>query len=313
VEISITVKINEDLDKYNTSSGYYNDICYKTTSEFGTDISLRDRKNEFVTNNMSLCEENCDLIGYNYTTEKAKCSCDIKSNIPGNYDFKFNKNDFFKSFIDINNIANLSVLKCYRTVLKIKSLIKNYGFFIISSILLLYFVTFFIFWLLSFKKMKKDINKMLTILNRIEGEKEIKLENKIKSNKKKTLKIKVKKKKNKQNIIQKNEANINFDKLVLSGKKTEIKGINYFNQITQNVDDNTINKMNKNIVEIMILNDDYYKALLEQKDFELNSLDYEEALKLDHRDCFQYYLSFIKNNHPIIFSFAPYKDYNSRI
>ena len=95
VEISIKVKINEDIDKYNASSGYYNDICYKTISESGTDISLNDRRNEFVNNNLTLCEENCELIEYNYNKEKAKCSCDIKSNIPDNYDFKFNKNDFF--------------------------------------------------------------------------------------------------------------------------------------------------------------------------------------------------------------------------
>ena len=95
IEISISVKINDTLDKYNSSSDYYNDICSKTTSESGTDISLKDRRNEFVDNNMSLCEENCDLIGYNKSTEKAKCSCDIKLNIPENYDIKFNKKDFF--------------------------------------------------------------------------------------------------------------------------------------------------------------------------------------------------------------------------
>ena len=50
---------------------------------------------------------------------------------------------------------------------------------------------------------------MFTILNRIEGKKKIKHENNIiKTNKRKTIKIKIKKKKNKQNIIQKNEANI---------------------------------------------------------------------------------------------------------
>ena len=70
IEISIAVKINDVLDKYNSSSDYYSDICYKTTSASGTDISLLDRKNEFVNNNMSLCEENCDLIGYDYNKEK---------------------------------------------------------------------------------------------------------------------------------------------------------------------------------------------------------------------------------------------------
>ena len=90
------------MDKYNSSSDYYNDICSKTTSESGTDISLIDRRNEFVDNNMSLCEENCELIDYDYTKEKAKCSCDVKLSIPSNYDIKFNKKDFLKSFIDIS-------------------------------------------------------------------------------------------------------------------------------------------------------------------------------------------------------------------
>ena len=33
IEISIAVKINGTLDKFNSSSDYYNDICSKTTSE----------------------------------------------------------------------------------------------------------------------------------------------------------------------------------------------------------------------------------------------------------------------------------------
>jgi len=86
IEISIAVEINDTLDKYDSKSKYYNDICYKTTSESGTDIILEDRRNEFVDNNMSLCEENCELINYNYLTKKVMCSCDVKSEIPDNYD-----------------------------------------------------------------------------------------------------------------------------------------------------------------------------------------------------------------------------------
>ena len=71
IDFSIYVKIDGKLDKYNSSSDYYNNICSKTTSESGTDISLNDRRNEFVNNNISLCEENCELIEYNYIKEKA--------------------------------------------------------------------------------------------------------------------------------------------------------------------------------------------------------------------------------------------------
>ena len=155
IEISIAVKINESLDRYNSSSDYYNNICFRSTSSFGTDISLKDRRNQFVENNMSLCEENCELIDYNYTTEKAKCSCEIKLNISSYDNAKFNKNDFFKNFIDLKNIANFAILKCYNIILEIKDLIRNYGFLIISSIVSLYFITLFIFIFKSFDKLKK--------------------------------------------------------------------------------------------------------------------------------------------------------------
>ena len=112
IDISIPVKLDDNIDKYNPKSDYYNDICYKTTSESGTDISLKDRKNEFVENNMTLCEENCNFVNYNPNIEKVKCSCEIKTNISPNYDFKFNKNEFFKSFTDIKNIANINIIKC---------------------------------------------------------------------------------------------------------------------------------------------------------------------------------------------------------
>ena len=196
IEISISVKINDNIDKYNANSGYYNDICYQTTSDNGTDIPLKERRNDFINNNMTLCEENCELIGYDNTKQKAKCSCGIKLSIPENYDIKFNKKDFFNSFIDVKNIANLNILKCFKTVLKITSLTKNYGFFIFSIFLILYFITLFIFWNSSYNKIKKYINKMIYIFNRIEGNKEIKRETFInRPIKTKKIKVKIKRKK----------------------------------------------------------------------------------------------------------------------
>ena len=154
IEILIPVKINDNIDKYNPKSSYYNDICYKTTSESGTDISLKDRKNEFVEK-YNLCQENCEFIGYNYTTEKVKCSCDVKENINPNNDFKLK--EIGKIFADMKYTANINILKCYKTVLKIKNLIYNYGLYIMSVIMLLLFISKIIFWLKSYKKTKKDL------------------------------------------------------------------------------------------------------------------------------------------------------------
>ena len=52
---------------------------------------------------------------------------------------------------------------------------------------------------------------------------------------------------------------------------------------------------------------------MEYKDYELNSLDYKKALKKDKRTFWQYYISLLKINHLIIFSFIINKDYNARI
>ena len=49
IDILLPMKVDyEDIDKLNTSSGYFNDICYTSTSDSGTDISLSDRKNDFI-------------------------------------------------------------------------------------------------------------------------------------------------------------------------------------------------------------------------------------------------------------------------
>ena len=106
VDVSIPVAIDEDLDKLNPSSAYYNDICYTSTSENGTDISLSDRKKEFVDNNMTLCEEICDFIKYDFETGKAICSCKMKNNIVSSSEATIDKSKFFSGFTDLNNIIN---------------------------------------------------------------------------------------------------------------------------------------------------------------------------------------------------------------
>ena len=55
------------------------------------------------------------------------------------------------------------------------------------------------------------------------------------------------------------------------------------------------------------------KKILKLKDFELSSLNYQEALKKDHRNFCQYYCNLLKYNHPLSFSFASYNDYNIQI
>ena len=116
---------------------------------------------------MTLCEEKCELIDYNYNIEKVKCSCEIKTKISANN--KFNKKEFYKSFTDIKNIANIDILKCYKVAFNINNLKSNYGFYIMISIMILFFLTIFIFRFISYKKLKMNLLNMSKQLNGIES------------------------------------------------------------------------------------------------------------------------------------------------
>ena len=129
VKIDIPFNLTDDLEKYNSSSPYYNDICYVADSEDGTDISLSDRKQDYVNKNMSICEEGCDFISYNMETQKAVCSCGIKTDIPFLDNVKIDKSLLMDSFTDISNIANTKMMTCYNTVFQKKNNFEKYVLF----------------------------------------------------------------------------------------------------------------------------------------------------------------------------------------
>ena len=75
--------------------------------------------------------------------------------------------------------------------------------------------------------------------------------------------------------------------------------------------------------KFLILNKDKNKVTTPKKaiinkysyynDEELNSLNYDEAIKIDKRGYFQYYISLIKKKQLLFFTFVSKKDYNLRI
>ena len=94
IDLYIPVNLTEDLDKYNSSSGYYNDICYSSSSDTGTDIILSDRKNEFIENNKTICQENCVFTEYNHTINQAKCKCTVQESSKFFSDMKIDKKNY---------------------------------------------------------------------------------------------------------------------------------------------------------------------------------------------------------------------------
>ena len=124
-DLFIPVEINESIDILNSSSGYYNDICYTTNSNSGTDISLKDRKKEYVNGNKTICQEDCDFSEYDTALQKAKCSCEIKQSSSSIIDMSLNKTKLFENFKDIKNFANFNFLICHKNLLNKKGIINN--------------------------------------------------------------------------------------------------------------------------------------------------------------------------------------------
>ena len=163
INISIPVEIDkeEELFKYNSSSDYYNDICFTYTTNNKTDITLKDRRNEYTNNNMSLCEVNCEYDGYNSESKQSLCSCQIKINFPLVSEIVINKDKLLNNFIDINTVTNLYTMKCIKLLFSKEGLINNIGSYTLLAIILLYIILAIIFKIKGFKLLQNSINEIL--------------------------------------------------------------------------------------------------------------------------------------------------------
>ena len=184
ISLLIPFNINKDLDKFNTSSGYYNDVCYTTTSDDGTDISLKDRKSDYANNDLIVCQEGCIFSEYDYEKQVAKCNCDVKESPSSIADMKIDKTKLLENFKDIKNIVNFEFLKCHKILFTKEGILNNYGCYIIFIIFLFHILSIFIFRVNSFQILEKKIISIATKKSKeqstaVKGIKDIKKNSKI--------------------------------------------------------------------------------------------------------------------------------------
>ena len=288
IKIYIPVSINENnLFKYNSSDYYYNDICYSYTTENKTDITLKDRRIEYINNNLSLCENNCEYKGYDINNKKSICECFVKKNISLISEINNNKFKLLNNFIDIKNTININIIKCFIKVFNKEGFLKNIGNYIMIIIILLTFVLSILFKIKGYNNLKFKINEII----------------KSKSKNKKN----PPKKRRKINILNTNNEITNT-----SSNKLKIRNYKVFNNIIKNDNqlfNKEISKKNKNKKK----KEKKKNIIINYNDFEFNNLTYREALISDKRSYLQYYFSLLKTKHIIIFTFYNNSDYNSKI
>ena len=316
INLSIPVNIDENnYYKYDPNNDYYNDLCNSYTNEYGTDILLNDRHDEYNDNNMSICENNCKIKDYSSNGQNVICECEIKYTLTQISEMMNNDINSLNYNFDSKNLSsNMISMKCYYKLFTKDGIYKN-----IANYILLFFITFFLISAILFYKCgyplleddiqkivqsdnfitknynnnetidinfkNKSINKIIKRKKKKKKSKRYKKINKKEIDSKVNIKKNNNKNKNKKRSNDKSNSNIKFQQ---KGKKGHI------------IPKQNKNK-NKNILRI------------KYDDYKINSCLYKNALKYDKRTICSYYFSLIRTKHPLIFSFCPIKDYNSKI
>ena len=167
VEFIYPSSMKGNMDLFNASSGYFNDICYTFTTDKKTDLSLKERQKDFVEKNKTKCEELCDFTELDEINQKVICACEVKINLPFIKEIKFDKVKLYDKFVDINNFVNLQLLKCYYVVFTKEGISKNIGCFILIPILVLFIICIIKFYKNDYKQLKMKINEIIYAKNNI--------------------------------------------------------------------------------------------------------------------------------------------------
>ena len=291
IDINIPVNISKDeAFKHDPKNEYYTDSCKSYTTENGTDIILNDRYDEYINNNMSLCENNCSFEEYDTDKQMVTCKCEIK---PKQIVIADVMND---TNILNNNITNNSsssvTMKCYYVLFTKEGIVKNVENYILIFIIILFIILGILFYKCGYPLLEDDIKEI------IESKEEDKNSN---NNLNET--IDNKEKSNKLKKKNKNVAKMGIINPIQLDSKDNSKSVS------------NINLQNNQNLEKILVKDQVYeykskKAVL-FTDYELNTFLYNDALIFDKRSYFSYYMSLLRTKNPILFAFFPINDYNS--
>ena len=317
IKLNIPVNIDEsNLFKHDPNSGYYTDNCYSYTTDEGTDILLSDRKKEFLKNNMSLCESNCEFAGYNSKDKQSSCDCRVKNKIDLVSEIVNDTQKLSKGFSseEINSgTSNIITIKCTKVLFSKEGLVKNISSYIISISMIYFLLSVLLFIKCGYHLLLNDINEIII-------SKKTKTKSSILTASKRKKKSGIKKTKlvnksqfpPKKKKINKGNNNIitnNKKDLLSKENKTHIKNRNL---ITNNRKITLKSKTNKSDIKLNNTIKNNHKNI-KYNYFELNSFDYNNALINDERTCIEHYIALIRIKQPLLFAFCPIKDFNSMV
>ena len=298
-------------DMFNINDPFYQDICIPFDSINGTDILLSDRVDYIYNNDDTQCQSNCQFSHYSIESQYMNCSCSTNKNT--NYDNnkkdKFSAKKIYESFYDVLKYSNYKIIKCSNILIDFKNIKSNKGSIIVIAYFFCYLICLFSFIFIRINLLK---NKLIKDLN-IKSSKNI-LFPPIKKNSSRKLILRKDLQKRNKTIETKKVLKFKFKNQTKSKVYDNIKIYSNYNSKSA-LDISPKEKLdNLNIKEHSDFssNKNETENALERKydDYELNELEYDEALELDKRSLMQIYWASLKREHLIIFTFFNCNDYN---
>ena len=313
-------------DYFNINDKFYQDICTTYKSLYGTDILSADRQNDIYNPNFS-CQDNCHYSSYSEKLEYLKCECEVNFT-----DIRFEevKDVIYESFASVLKFSNYKFLYCYKLLFSLKTITKNYGSISLILLVIAQLTVLIIYIFKGIKPLKFEIikinenildrNKYSLIRKTINISKQKGIKKRRKTTKysppKKIIPVNFaniqtflnRRSINKYNGSNNKINNINNNSNLISGTKknvNESKTQDNLNIKRNNKSNNRIHKLNTDINP-----DIFSKDLNLLDDYELNQLDFQDALKLDKRTFIQIYCSMLRKKHLIMIAFCTPNDFN---
>ena len=123
------------------------------------------RQKLYGDNDQGQCQNGCRFLGFT-SDKEVECACKVDPTQPLVSEMKVDKNMLYQ-FVDIQNIINFKVMKCYNLLLSINALLKNIGFFVFIPTFIMFFICIIGFYFKEYKIIKNDINEIVEALKKL--------------------------------------------------------------------------------------------------------------------------------------------------
>ena len=141
----------QNINIFNSSDIFYNDLCISFDSPKKKDVPLRERLLIFFPN-VTLCEGSCKESGVNLTSMKAICECKLNELLN---EAKDATKLVGLDFTGVIESISIDVVKCYKTLFQYKNFTNCYGCFFSIFLILMQTICVIIIGKISMIKIKK--------------------------------------------------------------------------------------------------------------------------------------------------------------